>query len=555
MVNKKTQELLDEIGEKYSESILNWAIRKTSSRHEGEDLAQEVICQLFSSLSKGTEVEKLEPYIWKTAHYVWCNRLRSNKNEYGEMRFNDQLFCHSNTPGPAEQVCFNDQLRRMRRELADLSKRQREILISYYFDGLSVKETAQRLGITKGAVKWHLFSGRKNMKKEMVRVKKKTSYTYRPGRLRVALSGSAGPNPDTSKFKESLIKQNIALLCYDSDRTIDELVKYMGVPRTYLEPDIDWLIKRDFLKKEGNRYSTLFSIEDKKYMQKRGAVYDYYRNEYTDVILDYLKEKERDIRRIGFHLSDLPFSRMLWALIMLFTDALHEYSSATKEIFNKERPIRPDGGRYYPFGEDLSDGQKLNPDGFQHLEGWHSTNGMVRKHIKGDSNCICWLGIDNIIGTNEFVFVKSPNKQVGTAWHQLLTGLVTSPCDPDSYNKEEKELLAEAIKNGLVKKVNGKLEPQFLIFSYEQILTLKENIFKPIIVKLDPVINKMVDEFYALRSSSVFLKDRKYIECLIYIDIYKTNFYSMMFACEYGLLAVPKGKEGKDLVSLVMVYE
>ena len=40
------------ITEKYSDAILNWAIKKAGSREEGEDLAQEVFYQVFLCASR-----------------------------------------------------------------------------------------------------------------------------------------------------------------------------------------------------------------------------------------------------------------------------------------------------------------------------------------------------------------------------------------------------------------------------------------------------------------------------------------------------------------------
>ena len=45
------QSLFAKITDEYSSKILNWAVKKTGSRPDGEDLAQEVLLQIFNAVS------------------------------------------------------------------------------------------------------------------------------------------------------------------------------------------------------------------------------------------------------------------------------------------------------------------------------------------------------------------------------------------------------------------------------------------------------------------------------------------------------------------------
>ena len=54
---------------------------------------------------------------------------------------------------------------RIRRKIADLSYEQRNALIMYYLDGLSVSQVAEKLRITQGNAKKRLFNARKKNKK------------------------------------------------------------------------------------------------------------------------------------------------------------------------------------------------------------------------------------------------------------------------------------------------------------------------------------------------------------------------------------------------------
>ena len=52
------------------------------------------------------------------------------------------------------------QISKMRREISNLSRIQREAMILHYLEGLSVVETVKRLNTTESAVTWHLFDAK-----------------------------------------------------------------------------------------------------------------------------------------------------------------------------------------------------------------------------------------------------------------------------------------------------------------------------------------------------------------------------------------------------------
>ena len=75
--------IFDKITKDYTMALLKWAYQRTGNHTEAEDLVQSVMMQLVKSIKrlkgKGEKIENLNGYIWKVAHYVWCNHLRDNK--------------------------------------------------------------------------------------------------------------------------------------------------------------------------------------------------------------------------------------------------------------------------------------------------------------------------------------------------------------------------------------------------------------------------------------------------------------------------------------------
>lgn len=249
-------------------------------------------------------IERLENFVWKVAHYTWCNFVRKlskiNYETLNESISDRKDF--SNDLADTEELKF--ELARMRRKIANLSHIQREALILHYLDGMSIAEVAERLGTTESTITWHLFEARKKIRKEFDNMKDIKSHVYRPGRLSLGGSGLMPANPDTDKINDSLIKQNICLLCYKNGKTLDELTELMGIPKPYLEFDLEWLVRREFLALNGKKYYTSFPIISLKHIQKRGGIYQDTRKDYIDKIIEYLWDNEEKIRAIGFYGSD-----------------------------------------------------------------------------------------------------------------------------------------------------------------------------------------------------------------------------------------------------------
>ncbi|MCL2816746.1 MAG: RNA polymerase sigma factor, partial [Oscillospiraceae bacterium] len=304
------------ITDEYSAKILNWAVKKTGNRTDGEDLAQEVFLQVFVAVSKQDKVEKLENFIWKTAYYVWCNHVRilvrRRTDELPDTLPDGTDFARDY----AENDALQAELSYMRRKIADLSKLQREAVILHYLDGLPVREVAARLNITETAAEWHLFDARKKVKKELETMKNENTYVHSPGRLIMAAVGNVPKVPDTDKINDSLIRQNVCLLCRGEGKTIDELAGLLGISKPYLEFDLDWLADCEFLSFDGRRYQTAFIITDKKHSEYRNELYLQNINLFKK-LTEYIWTNENKIRDIGFYGSDFPMEKLMWSLLML----------------------------------------------------------------------------------------------------------------------------------------------------------------------------------------------------------------------------------------------
>ena len=136
--------------EQHALPLLKWALHRTGTRTEAEDLSQEVWLQFFSALGKekrkGNTVLQPEHLLWKIARYVWCRHLR-------------QLPSHRTLPLDEAQAAPGDfaadlaDLQEqqelsawLHRQIISLSRIQREAFVLFYVDRLPQQEIARRLG-------------------------------------------------------------------------------------------------------------------------------------------------------------------------------------------------------------------------------------------------------------------------------------------------------------------------------------------------------------------------------------------------------------------------
>lgn len=551
------QSLFAKITDEYSSRILNWAVKKTGSRPDGEDLAQEVLLQIFNAVLRQDRIEKLEHFIWKVAHYVWCNYARELTNSNLEVL--DEAISDGKdfTGDLADYEALNLELARMRRKIANLSFVQREAMILHYLDGLPVAEVAKRLETTESAITWHLFDARKKIKKEFDCMKDINSHVYRPGRLSLGGSGMMPANPDTNKVNESLIKQNLCLLCYKDGKTLDELAELTGIPKPYLEFDLEWLVRREFLSLNGRKYNTTFPIVSQKHFQNRGALYQSTRKEYIDRIIEYLWDNEEKIRSINFYGSDFPIEKLMWSIIMMFTSYVSRNSELLLQLKKRdEREIRPDGGRYYIMAVDCSDNQDIDKNGFFKPKGWNDFYGICSDSCatNGLYDHYYWLGVYTF-SKKEYhpEIIDNNNKATQSMLHKIFCSVTEPNFKVDDLSIDEKEKLAEAVQNGLIAKINNCYKPNFVVMMPEQLAKLQKDIYAPLLLSITPKMKELAEIFREMYRSEFPKTSHGYIDYHTYMDLWDFGVFTLMFAAVDGKLYLPETPEKGVPLTLVII--
>lgn len=532
--------LFEQIAEEYMPILLNWAYRKAGGRDRAEDLTQEVLLQIFTAIRKNEfRIGDTEHFVWKIAHYTWCNYLRGiERRKICVSMENLQLEDGSDFAADyAEEEQQKELTGRLRRQVSRLGSLQRDIVISFYIEGLSVKRIAERKGMTQSAVKWHLFQTRNKLKKEIAAMDNK-EYVYRPRTLEMALSGQADfmAGTDIAMIENSLTKQNICLACYEQAKTMEELAGLLGIPMAYIERDLEWLVQREFVERKGSGYATAFPIFSAADLQGEYAVFLKHREKLSDIIIRELAAAEGAIRKIGFYGSDRPFGKLLWLLIYQFCRCLHVPYPDVK------RSVRMDGGEYLPLGFDRENHGDV-PRAVD-TSGW-AYNGSIQK------NHFFWFGMYNF-GRSEIEEMMDAYTPGGKELHEQLCRLIRSDFDISDCGEQEKFVLGKLAQKGFVTIRDGLALPEFCIFTKEQYDRLREEIFAPAAGKLAAGLPGLTADLEVYWKGRMPGQQRHYFQTAVAMGLHDIAFLTTFFAFEEGRLYRPA--DGHDGEFLTLMY-
>lgn len=515
--------------EEISLMLLKWAYRKTGSRTEAEELAQEVWLQLYEAAHREEPIRQPQHLLWKIAHHVWCRRLR--KAAYFRCLPADELPLASQEPDVAHQTAEEAEkayfLQKMRKRLMELNHLQREMMIRFYLENQSQQEIAHALSVSVSTVKWHLFDTRRKLKEDLSDMTN-GDFVYRPGKLQLAICGECDNYETLAALGSSMSKQNICILCYREAKTAEELSKTLGLPMAYVEDDLDFMIRHELMKKEGNAFRTDFLIESQEDRQAYCSIYFKMKTELSDVMVKGLLDAEEKIRSIGFLGSDQPMEKLLWLFI-------YQLSSRIRGIHEEEDfPLHPDGGRYYLLGYDTRPCEHKAVN----MDGW-----MINGPMYMDG--FTWFGLQCFgHGVPEKLFGEHAWERKKKTLATVLNEEKTLPMLGD----EQRDDVAELVEKGFLRMEGEKLVPAFCVFTKEQYSKLLETVFQPIEKQIEESLHRLDQQLEALC--------RKNVPSIAFKQAYRMARYELsvmttFFACEDGYLYVPGDVEDGEMLTLM----
>ncbi|MCM1166308.1 MAG: sigma-70 family RNA polymerase sigma factor, partial [Ruminococcus sp.] len=339
----------------YRDRIFGFAMEKTRNVDQADELASEIICEVYRSFLRAGEIVNLDGYVYRVARNVWSKYVRRLTESRGFEDIDNVVVPYYDRHDDDDE----ETLEALRREIGYLSDRQRQVVYMHYYREMPVNEIAKRLSISAGTVKWHLSDARSKLKEGITMTINEENLGVSPIRFtNMGHCGSPGSTGDTNDMFDTRLKQNIAFACYWQPKTLEEIAREVGVPQVYVADNLEKLVDYAYIDKLDNsknpKYRTNMLITDQERVGNTGAV--------DDKAAEYLCESffprvfrdfESDPAHWGFSCADSNVNFMKYALVM---SCMLMLNNLTEDLnFTKYGVKRPDGGDFIALAHVLSD--------------------------------------------------------------------------------------------------------------------------------------------------------------------------------------------------------
>jgi len=136
--------------------IYSYLRRLCGSSTDAEDLTQQTFLKVWSSLGSFAGRSKFSTWLYRIAHNTYIDWRRENVvvgRDHSEQWWAE---CIDKNPSPLANVAERQLARRLYEEVEQLDEDNRNLVHLHYYQGLSIRETANVLGIAKSTVKYRL---------------------------------------------------------------------------------------------------------------------------------------------------------------------------------------------------------------------------------------------------------------------------------------------------------------------------------------------------------------------------------------------------------------
>ena len=339
----------DNIITEYLQKIYGFAIKKCFSYEEAEDLCAEIVKEVYLSLLRSNEIVNIEGYIWRISEHTYAKHVATKKKHEGVSFDGVEL--------PSYEEDFlgtsGEDILLLRREIAFLTKKRREIVYAFYYENKTISYIAKTTGMPEGTVKWHLNKARNELKEGFSMERKIGKLGLSPIKAQsFGHSGCPGTNGGPEYYLEDKLNLNIVYSVYFTPKTKEEIAEELGVTPVYIEDRVEYLEGNGFLvRTEGNRFTTYVKFSSRTYsleqientQRMRLAIAELLAKEYVPLVRAAIADVEDVYIPSG--------NRELLEAAVVFYSFTNLCSSATKswDDLAKYRIKTTDGGDYIAF--------------------------------------------------------------------------------------------------------------------------------------------------------------------------------------------------------------
>lgn len=244
-----------------SETTYFWALARTHSQDEAEELTQEIMYQALRSIDRLRDEDRFKAWFWRLADISLKVYRRQKGRVAGYQSFDDvaDMSVVDDYDFIEEETYYE-----LRRNIALMSATYRDIIVMYYYDGMTCKEISQKLGLAEGTVTYRLSAARDRLKEEC-RTMNETA--LKPAKLKLNIIGGGNFNGEDRPYPwqriNDALSQNILWHAYREKKSIEDLARLTGVPAYYIEERTSTLVNLEAMTQPTkNTFQTNFLIFD-----------------------------------------------------------------------------------------------------------------------------------------------------------------------------------------------------------------------------------------------------------------------------------------------------
>ena len=261
--DKMNKQQADRLIVEYLPKIYGFAMKKTFSYQEAEELSSDIVAEVYLSLLSAEEIFNLDGYVWRISEHVYSKFVSSKKKMEGisidGMDFVDDTDVFEEDIRP--------ELDLLRREIAFLTQTRRKIVYSFYYEDKPIALISKEMGIPEGTVKWHLNKARNDLKEGLTMERKVGKLGMKPIEAKwFGHGGDPGRNGGPEHYLGNKLNLNIVYSVYHTPKTMVEIAEELGVTPVYIEDAVAKLEANGFLVEQaGKRYTTYVRFEPETY--------------------------------------------------------------------------------------------------------------------------------------------------------------------------------------------------------------------------------------------------------------------------------------------------
>ncbi len=153
MLGKSDQEQFRELVDLHGSALMSMLRRLCRNQHDADDLFQETAVRVWRNISHCPKIRNPRSWLMTIAYRVFVDFYSKKKTISTLEDFPEAASSHPETK--AEK---NEESQNVQNAISQLTDPLRQVIVLHYTAGLTLKETADVLGISQGTVKSRLNS-------------------------------------------------------------------------------------------------------------------------------------------------------------------------------------------------------------------------------------------------------------------------------------------------------------------------------------------------------------------------------------------------------------